>query len=348
MASDLTPISQLGEFGLIDRITAKFPLHHDHVVKGIGDDAAVIRSGDGHVQVFSSDMLLENVHFDLGYVPLRHLGFKAVAVNLSDIYAMNALPYGVTISLGLSNRFPVEAVEELYAGVALACKKYNVDLLGGDTTSSKQGLVISVTAFGKAKEDEVVYRSGAKPNDLICVSGDLGAAYAGLLILEREKVTFKDQPEAQPDLTDYDYVIGRQLKPDARGDVILRLRELGVQPTAMMDISDGLTSELNHICAQSGTGAIIYSNKLPIDYQTVRVGEEFELGASTFALNGGEDYELIFSIPLADFDKVKSEEGLHIIGRMTNDEKQIQLNLESGEIVDIKAQGWNHFGNEKD
>ncbi len=343
MASDLTPISQLGEFGLIDRITAKFSLRHAQVAKGIGDDAAVVRSGEGKVQVFTSDMLLENVHFDLGYAPLRHLGFKAVAVNLSDIYAMNALPYGVTISLGLSNRFPVEAVEELYAGVALACEKYQVDLLGGDTTSSQQGLVISVTAFGQALEDEIVYRKGAKANDLICVTGDLGAAYAGLLVLEREKVTFKDRPDEQPDLTDYDYVIGRQLKPDARGDVILRLRELGVQPTSMMDISDGLASELNHLCRQSKTGAIIYANKIPIDHQTVSVGEEFELGPTTFALNGGEDYELIFTVPLSDYDKIKSENGLHIIGRMTDDAKQIQLTLDSGEVADINAQGWDHF-----
>lgn len=346
--SALTDISHLGEFGLIEHITNDFPTYYPDIIKGIGDDAAVVRSGNGKVQVYSTDMLLEGIHFDLAYAPLRHLGYKSVVVNLSDIVAMNVKPYAITVSIAISNRFPVEAVKELYEGMKLACERYRVQLIGGDTTSSRQGLVISVTAFGEAEEQQVVYRKGAQPKDLVCVSGDIGAAYAGLLILDREKSVFTQSPEMQPDLNDFDYVVGRQLKPEARLDVIGRLAELGVKPTSMMDISDGLASEIHHICRQNELGATLYSSKLPIDYQTVKVGEEFGISPVTFAMNGGEDYELIFTIPIQDFDKIKSEQGITIIGHITPDPGIIQLVLDSGEVIDIEAQGWEHFKNKKD
>lgn len=339
----MTPISKLGEFGLIDRIKNKFSTDFNRVSKGIGDDAAVVPIGNGLVQVYSTDLLLEGIHFDLSYAPLRHLGYKAVAVNLSDIFAMNAVPFGITVSIAFSNRFTVEAIDELYEGIKLACDRYRVDLLGGDTTSSQQGLVISVTAFGQAKEEEIVYRSGAQPNDLICVSGDVGSAYAGLLILDREKKVFVDSPDLQPDLTDYDYVVGRQLKPEPRGDIIQELRALGVQPSSMIDVSDGIASELHHICHQSKVGAMIYSNKLSLDYQTIKVAEEFKIGPTTFALNGGEDYELLFTLPISDYEKVKSSPNFHIIGKITPDENQIQIVLDTGGIADVEAQGWDHF-----
>ncbi len=342
----MTPISTLGEFGLIERIKNKFKTTHNQVIKGIGDDAAVVPIGNGLVQVYTTDLLAEGVHFDLSYAPLRHLGYKAVAVNLSDIFAMNAVPFGITVSIAFSNRFTVEAIDELYEGIKLACERYHVDLLGGDTTSSRQGLVISVTAFGQAKEEEIVYRSGAQPNDLICVSGDAGAAYAGLLVLEREKNSFVNNPELQPDLSDYDYVVARQLKPEPRGDIIQELREMGVRPSAMIDVSDGIASELHHICHQSKVGALIYANKLNLDYQTLKVAEEFQIGATTFALNGGEDYELMFTLPLKDYDKVKSSGNFHIIGKITPDEKQIQILLDTGGIADVEAQGWDHFRGE--
>jgi thiamine-monophosphate kinase len=339
-----TPISELGEFGLIDKLAGKFSTKHtDMLAKGIGDDAAVIRLGNGQVLLVSTDMLVEGVHFDLSYVPLRHLGYKAVAVNLSDIFAMNGIPYGVTVSIAMSNRFTVEAIEELYEGIKLACEKWNVDLIGGDTTGSPQGLSISVTSLGQARESEVAYRSGAQPNDLVCVTGDIGSAYAGFLILDREKETFLSNPEMQPDLTDYDYVIGRQLKPEPRGDVIQRLREIGVQPTAMMDISDGLAGELLHICKQSKVGVSIYLDKLPIDYQTVSVSEEFKIGHGTFALNGGEDYELVFTVPLSQYDKIKQEAEIHIIGKITEDSDQREVILADGSTTVLQAQGWKHF-----
>jgi thiamine-monophosphate kinase len=344
----MTPISKLGEFQLIDRMTKPFEQRNDQVVKSFGDDAAVVRIGGGQVQVYSTDLLLEGVHFDLAYAPLKHLGYKAIAVNLSDIFAMNAIPFGVTVSLGLSNRFTVEAVDELYTGIKMACDRYGIDLLGGDTTSSQQGLVISVTAFGQAKEEEIVYRSGAQPTDLICVTGDLGAAYAGLLVLDREKASFMSNPELQPDLNDYDYVASRQLKPEPRGDAIQRLRELGVQPTSMMDISDGLGSELHHLCKQSGTGAVIYASKLPLDYQTMKVAEEFEISPTTFAMNGGEDYELVFTLPLHTYEKIKGEEMFHIVGRMSDDSHSVQIVLENGGIADVEAQGWDHFKEEEE
>ena len=338
-----TPISQLGEFGLIDRITAPFPKFSDRVIKGVGDDAAVIRGEDGQAYVLTTDFLIEGVHFDLAYIPLRHLGYKSVVVNLSDVAAMNAKPIGITVSVAMSSRFPVEAVDELYEGIQLACERYRVDLLGGDTSSSRQGLAISVTAIGHAKEEQITYRSGAQAQDLICVSGDVGGAYAGYLVLDREKQVFLDKPEMQPDLTDYDYVVGRQLKPEARLDIIDKLAALNIKPTAMMDISDGIASELHHLCRQSRCGATIYAGKLPIDYQTVAVAEEFKIAPATFALNGGEDYELIFTVPIAAFEQIRSVREITIIGHMTNDPGIIQLVLDSGEAVDIEAQGWQHF-----
>lgn len=341
--SAYTPISTLGEFGLIARLTKQFPIRQERTVKAIGDDAAAVRTDGKKLQVYSTDLLIEGVHFDLAYAPLRHLGYKAVAVNVSDIAAMNAQPYGITVSIGVSSRFPVEAMEEFYAGVSLACERYGIDLLGGDTTSARQGLVISVTAFGEVEEEKITYRSGAKPKDLICVSGDVGAAYAGFLVLDREKNVFLKDPEMQPDLNDYDYVVGRQLRAEARMDVVNRLAVLGVQPTAMIDISDGVASELHHICLGSKCGATIYSTKLPIDFQTVKVGEEFEISPVTFALNGGEDYELMFTIPLTDFDKVKAEPGITIIGHITDEPGQLHIVLDSGEVAEVTAQGFEHF-----
>ncbi len=344
--SAYTPISSLGEFGLIAHLTRKFPIRRAGTIKAVGDDAAVVRPETGKVQVYSTDLLIEGVHFDLAYMPLQHLGYKAVAVNVSDIAAMNAQPIGITVSIGVSSRFPVEALEEFYVGVAFACEKYGIDLLGGDTTSSRQGLVISVTAFGEVDEKKLAYRSGAQPKDLVCVSGDVGAAYAGFLVLDREKEVYLTNPEMQPDLNDYDYVVGRQLRAEARMDVVNRLTELGIQPTSMIDVSDGIASELHHICRASKCGAMIYSTKLPIDFQTVKVGEEFEISPVTFALNGGEDYELLFTIPLSDFDKIKAESGITIIGHITDEPGQIQIILDSGEVVDIEAQGWEHFPQE--
>jgi thiamine-monophosphate kinase len=340
-----TPISQLGEFGLIDRVTASFPRFSDQVIMGVGDDAAVIRGENGQAYVLTTDLLLEGVHFDLAYVPLRHLGYKSVVVNLSDIAAMNARPIGVTVSIAISNRFPVEAVDEIYEGIKLACERYKIDLLGGDTSSSRQGLLISVTAIGQAREDQIVYRKGAQPKDLICVSGDVGGAYAGFLVLDREKQVFLDQPEMQPDITDYDYVVGRQLKPEARLDVLEKLAGIGLKPSAMMDISDGIASELHHLCRQSHCGATIYAGKLPIDFQTVAVAEEFKIAPATFALNGGEDYELIFTVPIQTFEQVRTLQEITIIGHMTEDPGIIQIVLDSGEAVDIEAQGWEHFKN---
>lgn len=339
-----TPVSSLGEFGLIERITRNFQSYHQMVTKGIGDDAAVVdMPGSDKVMLFSNDLLLEGVHFDLSYSPLRHLGYKAIAVNVSDICAMNGTAFGVMVSIGLSSRFPVEAVEELYAGVRLACEHYQLDLLGGDTTSSKQGLMISVSAFGIGDKEKITYRNGANVKDLICVTGDVGAAYAGFLILDREKQVFLDKPDLQPDLSDYDYVIGRQLKPDARKDIIKKLASKGIVPSSMMDISDGIASELHHICQQSSCGATIYSGKLPIDYQTVSVAEEFQVSPTTFALNGGEDYELMFTVPLTDFEQIKLDTDIHIIGHITADVKQIQIVLDDGSVAAVEAQGWEHF-----
>lgn len=334
-----TPIDQLGEFALIKKITENFSLQQDSTQKGIGDDAAVIQHKEE--TVVSTDLLVEGVHFDLSYVPLKHLGYKAVVVNLSDIYAMNATPKQITVSMALSNRFPLEAVEELYEGIRLACSQYKVDLVGGDTTSSTTGLLLSVTALGEAQKNKIAYRSGAQENDLIVVSGDLGGAYMGLQILEREKAVFKVNPKSQPDLSQYTYSVGRQLKPEARKDVIELLESLDIQPTAMIDISDGLSSELLHLAEQSGKGLQIYEDKIPIDPEVIRIGEEFNLNPATIALNGGEDYELLFTVKQADFEKIKSHPLLSIIGHITTAKAGNHLVTGLGQQIALTAQGWN-------
>lgn len=345
--SALTDVSRLGEFGLIQHLTKSFVHKDPRVVKAIGDDAAVIQPTLGKQQIVSTDLLLEGVHFDLAYAPLRHLGYKAVVVNLSDIAAMNAIPYAITVSLGFSNRFPVEALDELYAGIQLACEKYQVELIGGDTTSSRQGLMISVTAFGEQAAEKIVYRNGAQDKDLICITGDVGAAYAGYLILDREKKVFQDAPHLQPDLNDYDYVVGRQLKPEARVDIIHTLANAEIVPTSMIDISDGVASELHHVCGQSKKGCTIYTHKLPIDWQTNKVAEEFKLSPTTFALNGGEDYELLFTASISDFDKLKELKGIYIVGHITPDQGVLQTILDTGEAIDLQAQGFQHFKSEE-
>lgn len=339
-----TELSALGEFGLIERLASRIALSQPSSVKGIGDDAAVIApsigtDGQAEHQVITTDMLVEGVHFDLGYVPLRHLGYKAIVVNLSDVYAMNATPKQVVIGLALSNRFPVEAVDELYEGMLLACRNYGVDLVGGDTTSSRSGLVISVTAIGSAMKDEIVLRSGAKDKDLLVVSGDLGGAYMGLQILEREKAVFKDSG-AQPDLEGHDYILERQLKPEARRDIIDLLRKLGVKPTSMIDVSDGLASEILHIARSSGLGVRIYDDKLPIDPSTYSTARDFNLDPTTCALSGGEDYELLFTVEQSDFEKIKGNPSLSIIGHMTDAASGYHLVDKQGGLHELKAQGW--------
>lgn len=300
-----TPLSHLGEFGLIDHLTRHIEIYNPSTVKGIGDDATVLDFKNKKT-VVSTDLLIEGVHFDLAYMPLKHLGYKAVTVNLSDICAMNAKPTQITVSVAVSNRFPLEALEELYAGIALAAKVYKVDVVGGDTTSSQKGMILSVTALGEANEDELVYRNGANDNDLIVVTGDIGSAYMGLQVLEREKQVFQVNPNNQPDLENYTYLIERQLKPEARTDIRELFEKLELRPTAMLDISDGLSSDLMHLCKQSGTGCNLYEEKLPLDPQLISVCEEFNLDSTTVAINGGEDYELLFTIRLADFDKIKA------------------------------------------
>ncbi|MCC9134884.1 thiamine-phosphate kinase [Pontibacter silvestris] len=340
--SNYTPLSELGEFGLIKLINEKIELTQASTVKGIGDDAAVIEPKEKQI-VVSSDMLLEGVHFDLTFCPLKHLGYKAVAVNVSDIAAMNANPTQITVNIALGARYTVEAVEELYEGIRLACEDYKVDLVGGDTTSSRAGLVISVTAIGEVAKDEAVLRSGAKVNDLICVTGDLGAAYLGLQVLEREKQAFLADPEMQPELESKQYVVGRQLRPQARMDVIHELKELNVKPTAMIDVSDGLASELFHICTQSNVGATIYKDNLPADQQMLETAVEFNLDPFTCILNGGEDYELLFTVPLSDYDKVKNNPDISIIGKITEKSEGINLANKHGQAFPLQAQGWKHF-----
>jgi thiamine-monophosphate kinase len=336
-----TELSALGEFGLIERLAARIELKQPSSIKGIGDDAAVIDPNGLH-QVVTTDMLVEGVHFDLGYVPLKHLGYKAIVVNLSDVYAMNATPRQVTVALALSNRFPVEAVDELYEGMLLACANYGVDLVGGDTCSSTSGLVISITAIGGAPKEEIVYRNTAKENDLLVVSGDLGGAYMGLQILEREKVVFKETG-AQPDLVGHDYILERQLKPEARRDIVELLQKLEVKPTSMIDISDGLASEAMHLARSSGLGVSIHDDKLPIDPETYRTARDFELDPSTCALNGGEDYELLFTCALSDHDKLKGNPSLTIIGHMTEAASGYQLVDKQGGHHALRAQGWDAF-----
>ena len=350
-------ISELGEFGLIERLAKEISVKSTTTVKGIGDDCAVLAPTEGMQTVVTTDMLMEGIHFDLTYVPLRHLGYKAVMVNLSDVFAMNAEPRQVTVSLALSNKFKVEDVEELYAGMRLACERWGVDIVGGDTTASLTGLAISITAIGEARAEDIVLRSGAKPTDLICVSGNLGAAYMGLQLLEREKLIYDEQvaearksgskeqmellKEAQPDFSGKEYILERQLKPEARGDVVATLRKAGIRPTSMMDISDGLSSELMHICKQSQTGCRIYEERLPLDYQTAAMAEELNLNVSTCALNGGEDYELLFTVPLAQNDTVSALEDIRVIGYITEPDKGCALITRDGGEHTLKAQGWN-------
>lgn len=335
-------ISSLGEFGLIDRISKRFEKNVPSTVYGIGDDAAVIDAGNEYLLV-STDMLIEGPHFNLQYVPLKHLGYKAVAVNVSDIAAMNGRPEQITISLGLSNRFSVEAVDELYEGIHAACKAFNVDLVGGDTTSSPAGLIINISVLGRVAKDKVVYRNGAKPNDIICVTGDLGAAFMGLQVLEREKEVFLANPDMQPDIEKYEYIVGRQLKPEARMDVVYELGEQKIVPTSMIDVSDGLASELMHISTQSGVGVKIFEDKVPIDTQTFETAVEMNMDPITSAMNGGEDYELLFTISPADYEKLKNHPDIHFIGHTHNDPKQNQLITKGGNVFGIKAQGWQHF-----
>lgn len=337
-----TEISDIGEFGLIERLSQQIAIKHSSTVKGIGDDAAVISHGD-MMQVVTTDLLLEGVHFDLSYCPLKHLGFKAVAVNVSDIAAMNAIPKQITVSIALSNRFPVEAVEELYEGINMAATHYNVDVVGGDTTSSRSGLVLSITALGEASKEQLAYRMGAGVNDILCVTGDLGAALMGLQVLEREKQVFLANPDMKPDLDKYSYITGRQLRPEARMDIIHELRDLRVVPTSMMDISDGLASELFHICKASDVGVLIYEDKLPIDKQTYDTAVEFGIDPITCVLNGGEDYELLFTIRQDDFHKLEKHPDVHFIGHVTLASEGRFLVTKSGTAVELKAQGWKHF-----
>ncbi|WP_296637800.1 thiamine-phosphate kinase [Polaribacter sp.] len=335
-----TSLAELGEFGLISHITKYFKLNQETTVKAVGDDAAVLEASEQQTLV-TTDLLIEGVHFDLSYMPLKHLGYKSVMVNLSDVYAMNGTAEQITVSIAVSNRFLLEAIEELYAGIQLACDTYKVDLIGGDTTSSTKGILISVTAIGKANKEDIVYRNTAKETDLIVVSGDLGAAYLGLQVLEREKQVFKVDPNNQPDLDNYTYLIERQLKPEARKDVAGLLKELEVKPTAMIDISDGLSSELFHICTQSKVGCKIYEDKLPLDPQVISACEEFELDSTMVALSGGEDYELLFTVPISDFDKVKGNPNFSIIGHITEENQGLQLITRANQEIELKAQGWN-------
>jgi len=335
-----TEISTYGEFGLIKHLTERFKIENSSTVKGVGDDSAVLNYGDKKVLV-TTDLLLEGIHFDLVYVPLMHLGYKAAVVNFSDIYAMNGQPKQITVSLGISKRFSVEDLEQFYAGIELACKHYGVDLIGGDTSASLTGLAISITCIGEGEEGKIVYRNGAKQTDLICVSGDLGSAYMGLQLLEREKIVFSANDEAQPDFEGRDYILQRQLKPEARKDIVKLLADNGIVPTAMMDISDGLSSELIHICSQSNTGCRIYEDKIPINYQAVVMAEELNMSIVMAALNGGEDYELLFTVSLDDYDKIVLMEGVGIIGHMTKPELGLQLVGREGEEIELQAQGWN-------
>ena len=342
-----TDLGQIGEFGLIDHLAKNFEIKQSSTIKGIGDDAAVL-DFKGDKVVVSTDFLVEGVHFDLSYMPLKHLGYKAVMVNLSDIYAMNAQASQVTVSIAVSNRFPLEAIEELYAGIQTACNIYGVDLVGGDTTSSTSGLVISVTAIGHVDKDNEVYRSGAKPNDLLVVTGDLGAAYLGLQVLEREKEVFKVNPQNQPDLDLYTYLIERQLKPEARKDIVKLLKDLDVKPTSMIDISDGLSSEILHLCKNSNVGCDLYETKIPLDPQVIATCEEFNIDSTTIALNGGEDYELLMTISQEDFPKIKANPNLTVIGYITEKNAGAHLVTRADQKIELQAQGWKSFKSTED
>lgn len=335
-----TSISELGEFGLIDHLTKNFKIKQKTTIKGIGDDAAVLSVNSEEQIVVTTDLLVEGVHFDLGYMPMKHLGYKAVVVNLSDVYAMNAKATQITVSIAVSNRFSVEALEELYSGIAMASKYYKIDIIGGDTTSSTTGLLISVTAIGLVKEKDIVYRDGAKENDLLVVTGDLGAAYLGLQVLEREKRVFQVNPNSQPDLDAYTYLIERQLKPEARRDISELLSNLDVKPTSMIDISDGLSSEIIHICKSSNVGCNLYEDKIPLDPQVISTCEEFKLDSTTIALSGGEDYELLFTINNKDFSKIKTNPNFTVIGHITNKKEGIHLITRANTKIPLKARGW--------
>lgn len=337
-----TDVNTLGEFGLIDHLTRDFPLRQASSIKGIGDDAAVIENGD-LCTVVSTDLLVEGIHFDLAYTPLKHLGFKAVVVNLSDIYAMNAFPKQITVSIAISNRFSVEALDELYEGIRAACEAYQVDLVGGDTTSSPKGLTISITAIGQCEKELLVYRNGAQPGDVICITGELGGAYLGLQILEREKQIWVENPTVQPDFEHQTYAVGRQLKPEARRDMIEEFRKIGLKPTAMIDISDGLASEVFHICKQSKVGALLEESGVPINQEAQMLALKFKLDPITCALNGGEDYELLFTIRPEDIDKIKYLPDIYIAGEILEAKDGIKLNTMGGNLHDLKAQGWVHF-----
>lgn len=347
MSEKMTEISSLGEFGLIDRLTKDFPLRNESTKKGVGDDAAVMSYGDKEVLV-TTDLLLEGIHFDLRYVPLKHLGYKSAIVNFSDVYAMNGTPKQITVSLGISSRFTLEHIEQLYSGIKLACEIYGVDLVGGDTSASVTGLVISITCLGEAAKEDIVYRDGAKETDLICVSGDLGAAYMGLQLLERENRVSQGKADFQPDFAGKEYILERQLKPEARKDIIAMLKEHGIKPTAMMDVSDGLSSELLHICKDSNVGCRVYEDKIPIDYQTALMAEEFNMNLVTAAMNGGEDYELLFTVPLSDHDKIEKLKGVSMIGYVTKPELGAAMVTRDGSEMEIRAQGWNAFNHDKD
>jgi len=342
MTDKRTNVSELGEFGLIEKISKDVKIHHSTSVTGIGDDAAVVDCGDDFM-VISTDLLLEGVHFDLSYAPLPHLGYKSVAVNISDIASMNAIPQQITVSIGLSNRFSVDAVDALYQGIRAACDDFKVDLVGGDTSSSASGLVISITATGRVDKAKLVKRQGAKDRDIICTTGDLGGAYLGLQVLEREKQVFLSNPDMQPQLDKYDYIVQRQLKPTARMDIIHELADADVIPTSMIDISDGLASELLHLSKASGLGMKIYEEKLPVDKQTYDTGYELGIDSTTAALNGGEDYELLFTISQEDFEKVKNHADIHFIGYVQSLEEGNVMITKSENIVPIEAQGWDHY-----
>ncbi len=335
-----TLLSDLGEFGLINRLTEKIQIKHESTLKGVGDDAAVLSYPDKKI-VVTTDLLTEGIHFNLMYAPLKHLGYKAVVVNLSDVFAMNATPRQITVSIAISSKFSLEAVEELYSGIHLACEKYGVDLIGGDTTTSLTGLTISITAIGEASEEELVYRSGAKVTDLLCVSGDLGGAYMGLQLLERENEVFKVNPQAQPQFEGYNYILERQLKPEARGDIVRLLKTLGIKPTAMIDISDGLSSEILHLCKNSKVGCNLYEEKVPLDQQTKLMAEELNINPLVAALNGGEDYELLFTVPIDKYDLVKKEFDFTVIGHIIPEKDGANLITTGGSVIPLQAQGWN-------
>ncbi len=337
-----TEIASLGEFGLIDHLSQNIAISQPTTQKGIGDDAAVINNGEQRTLV-TTDLLLEGIHFDLTYVPLKHLGYKAAIVNFSDIYAMNGRPQQITVSLGISKRFSVEDIELLYKGIQLACDIYGVDIVGGDTTSSLTGLTISITCIGVADNDKIVYRNGAKETDLICVSGDLGAAYMGLQLLEREKSVMTGTNEVQPDFSGKEYLLERQLKPEARKDIVQILAEKNILPTSMIDVSDGISSELLHICKKSHVGCVIYEERIPIDFQTAMMAETFNMNVTTVAMNGGEDYELLFTVPLSMHDEISKIEGVHVIGHITKEEFGAQLVTRDNSEIEIQAQGWNHL-----